>query len=75
MNYLQKLCEASNLVYQLMLTYVKSVWSLESPVTFDERFKVTSVPFFMSDFYFIKLKVRQFYIESVILSHFILILY
>ena len=34
---------------------------LESPTTFDESFKVTSLPFFVLDFNtFIKLRIRQF---------------
>ena len=32
---------------------------LELPITFDERSRVTSVPFFIPD---IKLQIRQFYI-------------
>ena len=40
----------------------KLVPSLESPITFDERFKVTSVTLFYSWFWFIKLRIRQFYI-------------
>ena len=37
--------------------------SLESSTTFDESFKVTSVPFFIQDFnLFIKLRIRQFYV-------------
>ena len=50
-----------------------SVWeklfsSLESPTTYDKSSKNT----FYSIFYFIKLRIRQFYVESVIFSHFIL---
>ena len=41
----------------------KLVSSLESPTIFDETFKVFPVPF------------RQFYVLSVVLSHFTLILY
>ena len=41
MNYLQKLHEASKLVHQL---------ALESPISFDERFRITSVPFCIPDF-------------------------
>ena len=37
--------------------------SFESSTTFDENFKVTSVPFFIQDFnLFIKLRIRQFYV-------------
>ena len=54
--------------------WVKLVSSLELPITFDERFKVTSVPFFIPDFN-LSCEKRQFYIESVLLSHFIMILY
>ena len=36
--------------------------SLESPIKFDERFKVTSVPFFYCRFWLIKLQIRQLYI-------------
>ena len=37
----------------------KSFSSLESPTTFEEIFKVTSVLFFIPDF---KLRIRQFYV-------------
>ena len=41
----------------------KLVSSLDSPITFDKRFKVTWVPFFVLDFnLFIKLCIWQFYI-------------
>ena len=43
--------------------------SLELPITFVERFKVTSVPFFISDFNF-KLQIRQFYVSKVMLTHY-----
>ena len=49
------------------------VSSLESPTTFDESFKVISVPIYR--FQFTNLRVRQFYVWSIIISHFILILY
>ena len=42
-------------------------------IKFDERFKVTSVPFFIPDFSLLSCELG-FYIESVILGHFILIL-
>ena len=51
----------------------KLVSSLESPTTFDESFKVISVPIYR--FQFTNLRVRQFYVWSIIISHFILILY
>ena len=42
--------------------------TLESPTTFDERFKVTSVPFFISDFNLLSCELDnlhlKFYIES-----------
>ena len=41
-------------------------------IKFDERFKVTSVPFFILDFSLLSCELG-FYIENVILSHFILI--
>ena len=53
--------------------YGKLFSSLESPTTFDESFKVTSVPFFSPDFNF-KLRIRQFYVWNFILSQFIMIL-
>ena len=38
-------------MYQLIIQLCgKLVSSLQSPTTFDERFKVTSVPFFIPDF-------------------------
>ena len=49
--------------------------SLESPATFDESFKVASVPFFIPDFNLLSCKLDNFTFLSVILSHFILILY
>ena len=58
--------------------YNNSCWklisSIESPTTFDERFKVTSALFFIPEFNFIKLQIRQIYIESVEVSHFVSIL-
>ena len=42
--------------------------SLESPTTFDDISKVTSVPFFISDFNLLSCELDK----SVILSHFIL---
>ena len=40
----------------------KLVSSLESPTTFDERFKVTSVPFCIHDFNSLSCKLNNFYI-------------
>ena len=40
----------------------KMVSSLESLMTFDERFKVTSVPFFIPDFKLLSWEFTQFYI-------------
>ena len=34
--------------------------SLESPATFDENFKVTSVPFFIPDFYLLSSELHNF---------------
>ena len=42
--------------------------------TFDERFKVTSALFFIPEFNFIKLQIRQIDIESVKVNHFVSIL-
>ena len=50
MNYLQKLYKALKLsIGQLQFISVKLVPSLEPQITFDERFKGTSVPFFIPD--------------------------
>ena len=38
----------------------KSVLSFEFPVKFDERLKVTSVPFFIADFNFLSCEVDNF---------------
>ena len=48
-------CEALKLVYQLKL-----VLSLESPIIFDERFKVTSIPCFIPAFNLLKGKSKMF---------------
>ena len=40
----------------------KLVSWLESPITFDERFKVTSVPFFILDFDLLSWELDKFYI-------------
>ena len=50
MNQLQMLCEALNIVYQLIKTYAAR--------TFKEIFK-ESIPYY-SRFYFIQLRMRQF---------------
>ena len=42
--------------------YGKLVSILEFPIKFDESFKITSVPFFIPDINFLKLRIRQFYI-------------
>ena len=47
----------------------KLVPSLEFLIKFDERLKVTSIPFSIADFNLFKLWIRQFYIYCVILSH------
>ena len=51
--------------------YRKLVSSLEPSITFDETFKVTSVQCFLPDFVWI----GQFYIQSVILNHIMVISY
>ena len=48
----------------------KLVSSLEFPIKFDERFKVTSVPFFIADFNSLSCELSNFTFMS---SHFILI--
>ena len=60
MNYSQRLLRSLK-TYVLVNNNLlkKLVSSLELPVTFDERFKVTSVQFSIPDF---KLRIRQFYI-------------
>ena len=61
MNNLQKLYEALKFVYQLIIIFVKKlVSSLESPITFDERFKVTSVPIFVPDFSLLSCELDNF---------------
>ena len=50
MNYLQKLYKAENLMSVNNNLCGKLVSSLESAITFGERFKVTSIPFFIPDF-------------------------
>ena len=51
MNYFQKLYEASKFVYELVI---------ESLITFDERFKVPSVPFFIPDFNLLSCESEDF---------------
>ena len=53
MKYLQEFYEASKFFCQLITVYVdhrELVSLLELPITFDERFKVTSVLFLIPDF-------------------------
>ena len=50
--------------------YGKLVSSLEFPIKFDEKFKVTSVPFFTPDFNLLGCELDNF-----IFSHFMLMLY
>ena len=49
MNHFQKIYEFNNVSVNNNLC-IKLVLSLEFPIKFDERFKVTSVHFFMADF-------------------------
>ena len=50
MNHLPKLYEALKFVYQFINNSCgKLVASLESPITFDEKFKINSVRFFIPD--------------------------
>ena len=58
MNYYEYIYEAlisvnNNLCGKLIL-------SLESPITLDERFKVTSVPFFIHDFNLLSCELESF---------------
>ena len=41
----------------------KSISSLESPTIFDERFQVTSVPFFIADFNLLSCELDNFTFE------------
>ena len=52
MNHLQKLYDSSKLAHQLKIIYMKSLshQSLEFPINFDERLKVTSGSFFIPEF-------------------------
>ena len=52
----------------------KTFSTLESPATFDESFKVISVPFFIPDSNLLSY-VLVFYVQNVILSHFVIILH
>ena len=73
MNHLQKLYDALKFVYQFINnSFRKLVASLESPITFDERFKITSVPLSIPDVNLLSCEVDNI---TFILSHFILILY
>ena len=70
MNHFQKFYETCVLVNNNLSEKLFS--SLESPTTFDESFKVTSVPFFFPDFNSLSCELDNFTFQSVILSHFIL---
>ena len=73
MNHLQKLYDALKFVYQFINnSFRKLVASLESPITFDERFKITSVPLSIPDVNLLSCELDNI---TFILSHFILILY
>ena len=65
MNYLQKPCALvnDNLCGKL-------VSSLESLATFDERFKDTSVPFFVPDFKLLNCKLKCFIFKVLYLVNF-----
>ena len=43
----------------------KLVSSLDSPTAFDERFKVTSVPFFIPDFNLLSCKLDNFAFKTL----------
>ena len=73
MNHLQKLYDALKFVYQFINnSFRKLVASLESRITFDERFKITSVPLSIPDVNLLSCELDNI---TFILSHFILILY
>ena len=66
MNYLQKLCETSKLLYQLKIVYVKKLVSLlESSITLDELLKVTSAPFFIPDFNLMSYELDNFTFKAL----------
>ena len=48
--------------------------SLESPIIFEERFKVTSVPSSIANFNLLRCELDNFH-KTVTLNHFILMLY
>ena len=60
MSHLQSLHEFLKLVLVNNNFCEKLVSSLELPIKFDERFKVTSVPFFMSDFNLLSYELDNF---------------
>ena len=66
MNHLQKLCESSVLVKNNLCG--KLVSSLQFPIQFDQRFEVTSVPFFIADFNLLSCELENFtcYLEQFI---------
>ena len=60
MSHLQSLYEFLKLVLVNNNFCEKLVSSLELPIKLDERFKVTSVPFFMSDFNLLSYELDNF---------------
>ena len=76
MNHLQKLYKALKTLVIVNNNLCRKLFSsLVSPTTFDEIFRVTSVPFFIPDFNLLGCELDNFMFKSVILSHFTLILY
>ena len=68
-NYFQKFYEASKFAYYDLCWKLFS--SLESLAKFDERFKVTLVPFFYCRFQLMKLWIRHFTLEVLLLKCYI----
>ena len=61
MNYSQKLCKALKVFCLfVIISCRKLVSSLESSITFDERFKVPSVSFFIFDFNLLSCELHNF---------------
>ena len=61
MNHFQQLYQVLKLVYHFNNSLCgKLVSLLESPIKFGERFKVTSVPYFVSDFNLLSCELDNF---------------
>ena len=60
MNYLQSLRKPETCTLVNNNLCEKLVSALELPITFDERFKVTSVPFFIPDFNLLSCELDNF---------------